>query len=428
MHPRDPSQSFHTSFLVLTFASLRDKPSTLRQQLGERGCGMTTATRAFLCVRSLGVLALLAALLAVLASGPDAVESAFPGANGKIAFYSIRDGNGEIYVMNPDGSAQTRLTNTTAGEQYPAWSADGTKIAFDSGRDGNQEIYVMDADGTGQTRLTNNAVLDTDPAWSPDGEKIAFYRSPGPSLFDIWVMNADGTGETQLTSDPAVESDPAWSPDGSKIAFHRFPPRDIYAMNADGTGQTNLTNNGLFNRFPNWSPDGTKITFMAGPAGTSDIYVMNANGTGQTALTSNGVNGTPAWSPDGTKIVFGTNSGEIKVMNANGSGQITLTSPPASGASPDWQPDADSDGVLPPEDVCPLLAGPASNSGCPPPGPPAVGGVVGLRDGSADPASRGSGSPTADDASLVAAALAGLAAIVAGAWYARCARLGRRLP
>ena len=33
------------------------------------------------------------------------------------------------------------------------------KIAFDSNRDGNDEIYVMNADGTGQTRLTNNPAL-----------------------------------------------------------------------------------------------------------------------------------------------------------------------------------------------------------------------------------------------------------------------------
>jgi hypothetical protein len=31
--------------------------------------------------------------------------------NGKIAFESQRDGNAEIYVMNPDGSGETNLTN-----------------------------------------------------------------------------------------------------------------------------------------------------------------------------------------------------------------------------------------------------------------------------------------------------------------------------
>src|SRR4029078_7424189 len=89
-----------------------------------------------------------------VARGADA---AFPGGNGKIAFVSGRDGNSEIYTMNPDGSAQTNISNNAAFDPDPAWSADGSQIAFSSSRDGNREIYKMNADGSGQTRLTNNA-------------------------------------------------------------------------------------------------------------------------------------------------------------------------------------------------------------------------------------------------------------------------------
>jgi Tol biopolymer transport system component len=49
----------------------------------------------------------------------------------------------------------------------PAWSPDGSRIAFESYRDGNFEIYVMNADGSGQTRITNNTANDESPDWSP---------------------------------------------------------------------------------------------------------------------------------------------------------------------------------------------------------------------------------------------------------------------
>ena len=49
------------------------------------------------------------------------------------------------------------------------------RIAFSSDRNGDAEIYVMDADGSNQTRLTNIPNYDSRPSWSPDGSRIAFY-------------------------------------------------------------------------------------------------------------------------------------------------------------------------------------------------------------------------------------------------------------
>jgi Tol biopolymer transport system component len=84
-----------------------------------------------------------------------------------IAFQSSRDGNYEIYVMNADGTEQTRLTDNSARDMNPSWSPDGRKIAFHSRRDGNNEIYIMNADGSEQRNLTNNPAHDWLPSWSP---------------------------------------------------------------------------------------------------------------------------------------------------------------------------------------------------------------------------------------------------------------------
>ena len=67
-----------------------------------------------------------------------------------------------------------------------------TKIAFESKRDGNTDIYIMNPDGSGQKRLTNNPAFDMSPSWSPDGKKIAFVSLRDG--YEIYVMNADGTG------------------------------------------------------------------------------------------------------------------------------------------------------------------------------------------------------------------------------------------
>lgn len=160
---------------------------------------------------------LVALMIAAVIGSARPALAAFPGSNGKIASASSREGDFEIFTVNPDGTWVTNVTNTDFSfrEDDPAWSADGTRIAYENN---HNEVWVMNADGSAQTRLTPAGIIDFAPAWSPDGTKIAF-SSVGSSFSNpasILVMNADGTGRTNL----APGNGPAWAPDGAKIAFY----------------------------------------------------------------------------------------------------------------------------------------------------------------------------------------------------------------
>ena len=258
--------------------------------------------------------------------------------NGKIAFVSNRDGNFEIYVMDADGTSQTRLTTESTYDGEPAWSPDGLKIAFVSNRDGNNETYVMNPDGTNQVRITNNVADDIEPAWSSDGSKIAFSSNRDGDI-SIFIMNPDGTDQQYL----ARGSHPAWSPDRSKISFVsiRDGSKEIYVMNADGTSQTRITSNQFSELHPVWSPDGSKITYETNRDGTWtwDIYSMNPDGTGLSRLTMEN-DGEPAWSPDGSKIVFQSWRNDaipqIYIMNPDGMEQTRITFNAALDSHPAW--------------------------------------------------------------------------------------------
>jgi Tol biopolymer transport system component len=111
-------------------------------------------------------------------------------------------------------------------------------IAFGSNRTTprNEEIYVMNPDGSGERRLTNAPGHDSGPVWSPDGRKLAFLRFPqgeGPHPGDIVVVNVDGSGEHRVTRLSGAAPDPAWSPDGRTIAY--AGNYGIYLINVDGT-------------------------------------------------------------------------------------------------------------------------------------------------------------------------------------------------
>jgi len=165
--------------------------------------------------------------------------------------------DGDVFVMNIDGSDLKQLTNNAALDFPTGWSPDGKQILFQSERDGNRELYVMNVDGSAVTRLTNDPASDEGDhaGWSPDGKQIVFSSRRADGNLHIFVMNTDRSGVRQVTpAGPYDDDDPYWAPDGKKIAFQstRDGDEDIYVVNADGTGLVQLTNNDML-------PDGSPI-------------------------------------------------------------------------------------------------------------------------------------------------------------------------
>jgi TolB protein len=55
--------------------------------------------------------------------------------------------------------------------KWPAWSPDGRELVFTShaDADGNGDIYVVNADGSGERRLTHSKLDETSAVWSSVG-------------------------------------------------------------------------------------------------------------------------------------------------------------------------------------------------------------------------------------------------------------------
>lgn len=111
--------------------------------------------------------------------------------------------DGDLYIMNDDGSRRRRLThNTTAKDSRPRWSPDGTQIVFvryiDKGNMHSSEVFIINADGTDPQRLTHNKVSEGYPSWSPDGQHIVF-QSALTGNREVYVMDVATRTRTQLT-------------------------------------------------------------------------------------------------------------------------------------------------------------------------------------------------------------------------------------
>ena len=297
---------------------------------------MTLLTR----LRPLVLLAAAVAFGVVLGAARPA-SATFPGANGKIAFDTGQDPNGNIniFTVNPNGTGEKQITHGELGQEMnPSWAPGGSKIVFSANGSGNSQLYVMNPDGSGAQQLFSDPGNDDfNPVYSPDGSKIAFSSCQG-GVCTIDVIDADGTGSaTPLTGAPWDAFDPSWSPDGKKIAFDSNQDGlldAVWVMNADGSNQVRLTAAKLEAGVPDWSPDGTHILFqdLCCQFGTN-IWVMNADGSGQKQIThmpNKHQDGFAHYSPDGKRIVFiadlayppnmgdGPGTNDLYTMDTNG--------------------------------------------------------------------------------------------------------------
>ena len=148
----------------------------------------------------------------------------------RIAFTRSRldrshDFRSSLLVVDSAGG-KARLFARDGGDA--SWSPDGTRIAFSSGRDRNGkwctsdecgyngELYVMNADGSEPMRLTRNRGDDASPAWSPDGRRIVFAsnrnnrdRFPGQGT-EVYSIGVDGSCLTWLTNGAPESLSPSW--------------------------------------------------------------------------------------------------------------------------------------------------------------------------------------------------------------------------
>ena len=279
--------------------------------------------------------------------------------DGSLVAYSTS--NGDMNIINSDGTGAHKLASVGAGAYFPDWSPDGSSIRFS--RDLGS-LWELTSSGSNLHQLLpgwHPSEQKCCGRWSPDGRFFVFLAgSLGPRKFPegrIYALDErrglfrrQANEPIQLTSGPIEWTPPVFSKDGKKlfatgstkrgelvrldpksnqfqpflggisaesVAFSRdgksvayvsFPDGILWRANRDGSDRIQLTSPPLSPQGPDWSPDGTQLVFEASsPQGPQAWVVPSTGGSPQRLLPEDsGPENGPSWSPDGRKIMFTT--------------------------------------------------------------------------------------------------------------------------
>jgi len=116
------------------------------------------------------------------------------------------DGTQPIRITNPPSRGEWGQANLPKGDYDPRLSYDGNRIVFERLEDttlsnGGYNLFVVNLDGTGETRLTDNNYAQGLANWSHSGERIVYVVAAigGVGKYDMYMINSDGNDNHNIT-------------------------------------------------------------------------------------------------------------------------------------------------------------------------------------------------------------------------------------
>ncbi len=273
----------------------------------------------------------------------------------------------KVEFKSPTGIFDIDALEALGRVSEPVVSPDGSKILYGISyvsvekNKSNRDLYVMDADGSNQTRLTHTAKSENGAVWIDNGKRIAFLYPDAQGKAQVWVMDADGSNRRQISKVENGVGGFLFSPDQSKVVLignvkYAQSAADLYPDLPEATGRviddmmykhwdewvteiphpfvadfngSEITNPidimdgepyespmkpfGGVESFA-WSSDSKSLVYVSRKktgkeyaiSTNSDLYIYNLDNKTTANLTEGmmGYDTNPAFSPDGTKLAW----------------------------------------------------------------------------------------------------------------------------
>ncbi|MBI2058776.1 MAG: PD40 domain-containing protein [Nitrospirae bacterium] len=139
-----------------------------------------------------------------------------------IVYTENLDGQKNLRLIRPDGTAKTKLSSFEDGTQIggPMWAADGKSLLFYMYHHDQQDLWLMEMKTLKMRPLTYDKTDDRDPIFTPEGTVI--FASDRTGIFNLYELDPKTNQLKQLTNVVTGAFWPSLSPDGKTIYYSYY--------------------------------------------------------------------------------------------------------------------------------------------------------------------------------------------------------------
>jgi Tol biopolymer transport system component len=250
--------------------------------------------------------------------------------NGRIVFDSQ---DGKLFVVNPDGSGRTLLTNDDRFNRDPSVYGHGYYIISAGYQVQKKEICHIARDRSTPQPIADETVA-VGPQCSPDGKWVVYLR--GPSWTPVKVPITGAKSPEVLAKDFGFEMDIGYplriSPDGKRIMYLASPeppenpsspsasnPYHLKVIPSDGGAEMYKFDWPASANAPRWAPAGDAVEYALTRNGVSNIWRQKVGGGAPKQITNfeSGLIFDFDWSHDGRQLALtrGSESSDVILIS-----------------------------------------------------------------------------------------------------------------
>jgi dipeptidyl aminopeptidase/acylaminoacyl peptidase len=216
-------------------------------------------------------------------------------------------GRGSRMLLTNGSDPDWVVLPETRAYAFPRFSPDGKRIAVSIDAGTRTDVWLLDVDSHAATRLSSGGSANERPEWTPDGTRV-LYRSDEGTGSSLWWRAADLSAPSVALLAGGASSffEGVITPDGRALVYQVDNDVAIRALAGDTTPRV-VAGSANFENQARVSPDGRWVAFVTDESGSDQVVVQPLIAPGARVQVSSNGGVEPVWSRDGRRLFYRAN-------------------------------------------------------------------------------------------------------------------------